>query len=113
MDEPALFEAGTAWSYTDTGYILLGLVMVAATDASVFELAAERLLLPLGLKATIPSDNTALEGLAVVYTVDGNPFDLAPRTIDGDCRLTLNPVVEWTGGGFASTSTDLVRWGHE
>ncbi len=113
LDEPALFEAGTAWSYSDTGYILLGLVMEAATDANVFELATERLLLPLGLTATVPSDRTALEGIAVGYTVDGNPFGLAPRTIDGDGHLSWNPVVEWTGGGFASTSTDLARWGHE
>ena len=112
LDEPALFEAGTAWSYTDTGYILLGLVMEAATDARVFELAAERLLLPLGLTATAPSDDTALEGLAVGYTVDDNPFDLAPRTMDRDGRLAWNPVVEWTGGGFASTSANLALWGH-
>ncbi len=112
LDEPALFEAGTAWSYTDTGYILLGLVMEAATDANVFELAAERLLLPSGLTATVPSDTTGLEGLAVGYTVADNPFGLAPRTMDSDGRLTWNPVVEWTGGGFASTSADLARWGH-
>ena len=27
-------------------------------------------------------------------------------------NLTTNPVVEWTGGGFASTSADLALWGH-
>ncbi|MBO9464775.1 beta-lactamase family protein [Tropicibacter sp. R15_0] len=112
LDEPALFDVGTAWSYSDTGYILLGLAMEAATEASVFELAAERLLLPLGLTATVPSDTTALEGIAVGYTVDDNPFGLAPRTMNEDGRLTWNPVVEWTGGGFASTSTDLALWGH-
>lgn len=112
LDEPALFEAGTAWSYTDTGYILLGLVMEAATDASVFELAAERLLMPLGLAATVPSDTTMLDGLAVGYTIDNNPFGLAPRTMDDDGRLNWNPVIEWTGGGFASTSADLALWGH-
>ena len=111
LDEPALFEAGTDWSYTDTGYILLGLVMEAATDAKVFELAAKRLLLPLGLTATLPSDTTALESIAVGYTVDGNPFDLALRTMDSDGRLAWNPVVEWTGGGFASTSAELALWG--
>lgn len=112
LDQPALFEAGTAWSYSDTGYILLGLVMEAATDVNVFELATDRLLLPLGLTATVPSDDTTLEGLAVGYTVDDNPFGLAPRTMDSGGRLAWNPVVEWTGGGFASTTADLALWGH-
>ena len=26
--------------------------------------------------------------------------------------LVWDPGVEWTGGGFASTSADLARWGH-
>ena len=30
LDEPALFEAGTAWSYTDTGYVLLGAGLIAS-----------------------------------------------------------------------------------
>lgn len=112
LDEPPLFEAGTEWSYTDTGYILLGLVLEAGTGRSVFDLAAERLLTPLGLTDTVPSDTTVLEGIAVGYTSDENPFSLAPRTMERDGSLTWNPVVEWTGGGFASTSADLALWGH-
>lgn len=112
FDEPALFEAGAAWSYTDTGYVLLGLTLEAATDATVFELAADRLLTPLGLADTVPSNAPIIENLAVGYTIEGNPFGLAPRTMDVGGRLRWNPVIEWTGGGFASTSADLARWGH-
>ncbi|MEM1151710.1 MAG: serine hydrolase domain-containing protein [Pseudomonadota bacterium] len=112
FDEPALFEAGTAWGYSDTGYILLGLVLEAATNERVFELAAARFLDPLGLTATAPSNTPTLEDIAVGYTSGENPFGLAPRTVDVGGRLTWNPVVEWTGGGFASTSADLARWGH-
>ena len=34
------------------------------------------------------------------------------RTADAEGRLLWNPAVESAGGGFASTSTDLARWGH-
>lgn len=112
LDEPALFEAGPAWSYTDTGYILLGLVLEAATGANVFELAAERVLNPQGLTATVPSNTSAPQDIAVGYTIEDNPFGLAPRTMDSDGRITWNPVVEWTGSGFASTSADLASWGY-
>ncbi|MBF9049797.1 serine hydrolase [Roseobacter sp. HKCCD9010] len=81
FDEPALFEAGTAWGYTDNGYILLGLVLETVTDADVFELAAERFLVPLGLTNTMPSNTSILEGIAVGYVTEDNPFGLAPRTM--------------------------------
>lgn len=112
FDKPALFEAGTAWSYTDTGYILLGLVLEAATNTDVFELATERLLAPLGLTTTTPSNTTTLNGIAVGYTVEDNPFGLTPRTMNERGRLVWNPAVEWTGGGFVSTSANLALWGH-
>lgn len=112
LDAPPLFEAGSAWSYSDTGYLLLGMVIEAATGDDVFAVANERFLIPLGLSATAASDGPDLAGLAVGYTMDGNPFGLAPRTMDNAGRLTWNPAVEWTGGGFASTSADLAKWGH-
>ena len=111
LDEPALFEAGTAWSYTDTGYILLGLALEAAAEADVFDLAAERLLAPLDLTDTVPSNASTVEGIAVGYTSEANPFGLPPRTMDDEGRLAWNPAIEWTGGGFVSTSADLALWG--
>ncbi|MBC7144947.1 MAG: beta-lactamase family protein [Thioclava marina] len=111
FDEPPLFEAGSNWAYSDSGYVLLGLAIEAATGRDVFDLAQERFLTPLGLSATSPSLERRIDGLAVGYTNDANPFGLAPRTMDEAGRLTWNPVVEWTGGGFASTSSDLAVWG--
>ncbi len=112
LDAPPLFEAGSEWAYTDTGYVLLGLVLEAATDRDVYDLAQDRLLGPLGLTATGPSDRPTIGSLAVGFTMEDNPFGLAVRTRDDGGALTWNPVVEWTGGGFASTSADLARWGH-
>lgn len=112
LDEPPLFEAGSGWAYSDTGYILLGLVIEVASGRDVFDLAQERFLKPLGLTDTVPSRSPVIEGLAVGYTLDDNPFGLAPRTMDEYGGLIWNPAVEWTGGGFASTSANLAVWGH-
>lgn len=112
LDEAPLFEAGTDWAYTDTGYVLLGMAIEQATGRGVFELAQERFLMPLGMTATGPSGSAHIESLAVGYTVEGNPFGLPPRTMDDDGSLVWNPAVEWTGGGFVSTSADLALWGH-
>jgi D-alanyl-D-alanine carboxypeptidase len=113
LDQPPLFEAGSGWEYSDSGYVLLGLAIEAATGEDVFDLAQERFLVPLGLSATSPSVTPRIDGLAVGYTVEANPFGLQPRTMARNGELSWNPVVEWTGGGFASTSSDLAAWGRD
>ncbi len=111
LDEPAIFEPGSSWAYTDTGYLLLGMVIEAATGENVFDLARTYFLTPLRLDSTGPSNTTNLAGLAVGYTAKNNPFDLSVRTMDDHGGLIWNPAIEWTGGGFASTSADLAKWG--
>jgi len=106
-----LFAPGEGWAYSDTGYILLGLVIEEVTGRPYDAVVRERFLAPLGLDDTLPSDGPNIPGLAVGYTVPGNPFGLPARTANVAGRLVWDPGVEWTGGGFASTSADLARWG--
>ncbi len=112
LDAPPLFAPGQGWAYSDTGYILLGLVIEAATGRAYYDMLRETILDPLGLRDTRPSDGPDLPGLAVGYTVPGNPFGLPLRTSDPTGRLLWDPGVEWTGGGLVSTAPDLARWGH-
>lgn len=107
-----LFEAGTAWSYSDTGYVLLGLVIEEVTGMPWEDVVRARFLGPLMLLGTIPSDRRDLPNLAVGYVAPDNPFGLPERTAGLDGQLLWNPAVEGAGGGLASTSHDLALWGH-
>lgn len=107
-----LFEAGTAWAYSDTGYVLLGMVIEAVSVQLWPEAVRTRFLDPLALSSTIPSNRPDLPGLAIGYTAADNPFGLPARTADAEGRLLWNPAVESAGGGLASTSSDLARWGY-
>ncbi|KJS37207.1 MAG: beta-lactamase [Hyphomonas sp. BRH_c22] len=107
-----LFEAGKGWAYSDTGFVLLGLLIEAVTGQSWYDAVSARFLAPLGLDGTFPSDRPDLHGLAVGYVEPDNPFGMPERTADAEGRLLWNPAVESAGGGFASTASDLARWGH-
>ena len=110
LDQPALFEPGTCWSYTDTGYILLGLVIEAATGNNYFKEVEQRFLRPLNLNMTTPSDQPMLPGLAAGYTSMDNSFGLPNKTTINSGLMAWNPIIEWTGGGLISNSRDLAVW---
>lgn len=110
LDQPPLFEAGKGWAYTDTGYVLLGLVIEKVTGHSAYSEIEKRFLKPLKLKETSPSDQQRLPGLVPGYAPKDNRFHLPEKTMSETGALVWNPVVEWMGGGFVSTSHDLALW---
>ena len=111
LDMPPLFEAGKGWAYTDTGYILIGLVIEAATGRGCYDEIKERFLTPLALALTTPADRRSLPGLAAGYMATDNAFGFPQKTITADGILAWHPGLEWTGGGLVSSSRDLARWG--
>jgi D-alanyl-D-alanine carboxypeptidase len=111
LDEPALFPAGHGWAYSDTGYILAGLIIEAVSEHPCFDQIQERFLVPLGLLDTSSADHRDLDRLAPGYMRPDNLFRFPVKTLDPNGRLHWHPAVEWTGGGLVSTSRDLARWG--
>ena len=111
LDKPALFPAGQGWAYSDTGYILAGLVVEEITGHAWYDEIRERFLKPLRLADTSPADRRTLDRLAAGYMRADNPFGLPARTLDENNHLYWHPGIEWTGGGLVSTSRDLAHWG--
>lgn len=109
LDKKPLFAAGKGWSYADTNYILIGMIFERATGKKLYAEVARRILRPLGLTDTIPSDRRALPGVITGYSRPNSPFGFEGRVIV-DGKFIINPQMEWTGGGFASTAGDLARW---
>jgi len=111
LDQPLLFPPGEGWSYSDTGFVLLGILLENVTGESVVDVIEERFLIPLHLTHTEPSDQRNLPGLAPGYTDENNPFGFPEKSTDAEGRLRWHPGVENMGGGLVSTSGDLARWG--
>jgi D-alanyl-D-alanine carboxypeptidase len=109
LDTPAPFPAGQGWEYSDSNYILLGMIIERVTGNRYYAEMQRRLLQPLGLRNTVPSDSRTIPGLAQGYAGPNNPFGGTDAMITNG-QFAINPQFEWTGGGIASTSEDLARW---
>ena len=109
LDTPAPFAPGQGWEYSDSNYILLGMIIERVTGNSYYAEMERRLLRPLGLRNTVPSNSRTIPGLAQGYAGANNPFGGSDAMITNGV-FAINPQFEWTGGGIASTSEDLARW---
>ncbi|MDH5231130.1 MAG: beta-lactamase family protein [Gammaproteobacteria bacterium] len=112
LDKPALFPVGQGWAYSDTGYILIGLIIETVTGNTYYNEVEKRFIKPLKLTETSASNRRDLKQLAAGYLSADNPFGLPTKTLDNNGQLYLHPGIEWTGGGLVSSSRDLAHWGH-
>ena len=109
LDREPAFEAGKGWVYSDTNYILVGMIIEKATGNPYYQELQSRLLDPLGLKDTLPSNSRIIPGLVQGYIASTRQTtSFFPLIRQG--RFMFNPQFEWTGGGLASTSLDISRW---
>ncbi|MDQ3180769.1 MAG: beta-lactamase family protein, partial [Acidobacteriota bacterium] len=109
FDEKAAFEAGKGWDYSDTNYIVLGMIIEKVTGKKYYAEAKRRILKPLKFERTFPQDRREIKGLIQGYAGEKNPFGGTDAMIQNR-KFAINPQFEWTGGGMVSNAKDLARW---
>ncbi len=109
LDQAAVHPAGNGWAYSDTNYLLLGLLLEQWTGTAYYDLLQRVWLTPLSLHTTRPSDTPDLPTLCPGYVGEANPLGLPAKVGEGG-RYPLNPQFEWTGGGLLTTAVDLSAW---
>jgi D-alanyl-D-alanine carboxypeptidase len=104
---PASFAPGAGWEYSNTNYVLLGLIIEQITQQPIADVFQERLFEPLGMTesefaedASLPAPH--LEGI----TAQGQP---AGETANA---TAWSPTITFTAGQVVSTVDDLERWAH-
>ncbi len=110
----AAFPPGTSWSYSNTNYLLLGVVAAKVGGAPWEELVRRELIEPLGL------DNTYVQAVelppaapALAYRIIDGFYGPTPQArTDGSTVVPFRSVVTAAGsaGAIASTAGDLARW---
>lgn len=109
LDTQAPFAAGKGWDYSDTNYVVLGMIVERVCGAKLYAEIARRILGPLELARIVPSDRRTIPGLSQGYAGEDNPFGGKDAMLADGCMI-INPQFEWAGGGFATCSEDLARW---
>jgi D-alanyl-D-alanine carboxypeptidase len=111
LDSAPPFAAGQGWDYSDTNYIVLGVIMEQITGTKVYDEVRRRFLEPLKLTRVVPTTSRRIPGLVPGYAGARDPLGL-PDEVLHDGQFVVNPQFEWTGGGYATSARDLARWGH-
>ena len=99
---PLEFQPGETWSYDNTGYILLGIVIEKASGKNYWQFLDERIFKPLGMTATRNTE----------------PQPIVPNRASGyewvkdhyENRPVLAPYVAFSAGSILSTVEDMAKW---
>ncbi|MDI3316007.1 MAG: serine hydrolase domain-containing protein, partial [Mycobacterium sp.] len=105
--KPLYFDPGTAHHYSNTNYVLLGLISEKATGKPMVQLYRELIFDPLGLRNTsfVPYEPTP-ERLVTGFERDLIPFGIQRIPPDN----TAWPTGAYAAGAIVSTSEDLRAW---
>lgn len=104
-----LFDPGSAYHYSNTNYVALGLIAEAVSGRPMAELYRQRIIEPLGLRDTyfLPyEDGPAAHRLATGYDRDILPFGTRRIPPQRPNWLTYG----YSAGAMVSTASDLVRF---
>lgn len=104
LSVPAEFEPGTRWSYSNTNYIVAGMLVEAVTGHSYTDELNRRILVPLRL------DGTYLPGPREYEIRDPHPkgYESLDGTLIDVSRI--EPSGPWAAGAMVSTGADLNRF---
>jgi len=109
LDERPLFSAGDGWAYSDTNYIVLGMILERVSGVSFYDYVERHFLAPLKLADTLPSTSRSIPGVVQGYVVGARGMGVPEHVLE-DGVMVFNPQFEWCGGGYVNTSLDLARW---
>jgi CubicO group peptidase (beta-lactamase class C family) len=101
-DLPLEFVPGEKYTYSNSGYYLLGLIIEGTSGKSYCEFLSENIFVPLGMKSTNYNEHPALvQNRATGYYWELDSFIGAPNE---------NLALSFASSGIYSTVEDLLLW---
>jgi D-alanyl-D-alanine carboxypeptidase len=101
-----LFTPGTQWAYSNTNYVLLGLIVEAAAGQSLEAELRKRIFAPLHLR------NTSLDTKRRIAGRYAHGYERVGGSGLRDMG-SISPTLYWAAGAVVSTADDLARFFRE
>lgn len=101
---PRKFQPGESWEYSNSNFVLLGLVIEKVTGSTLKEQLHKRIFEPLGMKKTFVWGQEDIPGGYVTG------YDLDPDGKFQDVTAAMHPSVAWATGGLVSSAEDILTW---
>jgi D-alanyl-D-alanine carboxypeptidase len=100
---PPLFAPGASWSYSNTNYIVAGMLIEKATGQNIHRMVRERIIDPLHLTGTsFPAHDRGIDGFYAHGYLPPAPTDTTYTDVS-----RVAPSLAWTAGAVISTADDL------
>lgn len=100
IKNPPYFEPGAGWEYSNTNYILLGMIAESAGKAKIGALVRTRVLEKAGLKSTFFDGEEPIAG-TLAKGFDASGFD---------ATSVIDPSGAWAAGSIVATPADVATW---
>jgi D-alanyl-D-alanine carboxypeptidase len=93
------FRPGEGFSYSDTGYVVAGILLEQVTGQALHAVYREFVFDPLGMGTTWLEGHEPAREVEVAHHYHGE-LDIT----------TLSPTIDWAGGGLVTTAPDLTSF---
>src|SRR5436309_5176481 len=115
---PLQFPGGARWSYSNTGYALLGVIIDSVPGKPWWDLLRERVFTPLGMKTAgkFTDQDIVLNRAEGYHLIDAglrNDEWIAPEwfaTADGGLSVSLLDLIQWTRAPGDGQVLDPKSW---
>lgn len=98
--QPPSFAPGTSWEYSNTNFVLLGMIAEQVGGAPIAEQIRSELLQPSSLEHTFLAGSETVNGaLAPCFLQNG-----------ADATSAIDPSAAWAAGAMVATAEDTNRW---
>ena len=112
------FTPGEKWNYSNTGYVLLGLIIHKASGTFYGDVLAERVFKPLGMNTTrVISETDIVPHRSAGYTLVKGELKhqewVSPSlntTADGALYFSVRDLIAWDAGVRARRILDAASW---
>jgi CubicO group peptidase (beta-lactamase class C family) len=107
----SLFLPGTSWSYSNTNYVLAGMIVKNATGLNLSKIIRDSILTPLNLNSTFFDVEEPEIGIIAHRWWNGNIITNPLTDYNSVSRVALN-TAGGSAGAIFSNSSDMATWYH-